>query len=94
MNQQLKWWVIIIIAIAGIIVFAPGDISMSIDEKMDKYEVEDIARHFLEKNGYNLDNFYPFVRRIIDYTHIAYLKSILDEEKVAEIVEKAGLKRN
>ena len=88
MNKQIKWWVIIVLALIGMIIYAPNDISMTINEKMDKYQIEDIARQFLEKNGYDLNNFYPFVRRMIDYTHISYLKSKLEKEKVEEIIQK------
>ena len=73
MFDKLKWWIVIVLCLVTIKYLAPGNIAFSVIEKMDKYEVQQIAADFLDKSGFDISDYSSRVTRNINYLDIGYI---------------------
>jgi sigma-B regulation protein RsbU (phosphoserine phosphatase) len=85
--NQLKWWLVILMAIVALYLFAPTYISSTIKEEMNRYEVEASSRDFLQSNSIDLTDYNSIVLRQIDYSIISYLIAAVGRDKTQQIIE-------
>lgn len=91
MKSQLKWWILIIVSSIVIIYLMPNNLSVSVDEQLDRSEVEYIAEEFMQKSEYLLDDHHiTLIRQPAKYL-LAYLKSSLDPEHFRRLVNSDSI---
>ena len=64
----------------------PQNISVSIDEKLDRTQVETIATDFILASGYSLEDYNAMVTRDVANFLLAYLNSNLEQERFKTLV--------
>jgi hypothetical protein len=84
MFEKIKWWIIIIICLIAVRYLAPDNIAFSVIEKMDKYEVQEIASDFLDKNGFDISDYSSRVTRRINYLNIGHIENKIGKEEIRE----------
>jgi len=85
MAKQIKWWLLLALSLIVIIYFVPDSLTFTIDEKLDRYQVEQIATDYLSNKEYDLNDYHSMVQRVTDFTLISYLKSQIEKEKADEL---------
>ena len=91
MKSQLKWWVLIILSAIMIIYLMPNSLSVSVNERLDRSEVEDMAEDFMQESGYALDEYHvTLIRRPANYL-LAYLKSKLEPKRFQQLVNSDSI---
>ena len=91
MKSQLKWWILIIVSSIVIIYLMPNNLSVSVDEQLDRSEVKYISEEFMQKSGYSLDDYHlTLIRRPAKHLQ-AYLKSSLDPERFRRLVNSDSI---
>jgi len=93
-QNHIRWWLILIIAIILVIILLPSDLTYSIKEKMNRYQVEDISRNFLKKNQVDLTDYQSVITRQVDYNALTYLNKSLGSGKLNEIIERDIIPNN
>ena len=91
MRRYIQWWLLIPAAILFIYLLLPFDIRYNIPEEMDRYQVADISRSFLVRNGFDIGDFYCVVTRQINYPELSFLESVLGGEAIGELVRRNAL---
>ncbi len=87
MFDKLKWWIVIVLCLAAIKYLAPGNIAFSVIEKMDKYEVQQIAADFMGKSGFELSDYSSRVTRNINYLDIGYIENTIGKDETREYLQ-------
>jgi len=85
--DHVKWWIGIIFIACGIYYLAPTNITSSIPENMNRYEVESSSRQYLSNNRVDVSDYQAIVLRQMNYSVIAYLNSVLGREKTEQIIQ-------
>ena len=91
MLTQLKWWLLILMAALLIAYLMPNSLSMSIEEHMDRSEVETIATNFLHTSEYSLQDYHPIITRNSANFVLVFLKSCLDQERFKILVNSDSI---
>jgi membrane protease YdiL (CAAX protease family) len=86
MLNQIKWWLIIIVATIMIISLIPLNISVSVNEKLNRVEVEKIAENFLQTSGYSINDYHLTVTRNQANSILSYLNSQMEQKEFKELV--------
>ncbi len=86
MINHIKWWILILISSISIVYLMPQNISVSIDEKLDRTQVEMIATDFILASGYSLEEYNAMVTRDVANFLLAYLKSNLEQDRFKTLV--------
>jgi membrane protease YdiL (CAAX protease family) len=91
MLTHLKWWLLILVAALMIAYLMPNSLSMSIEEHLDRYEIENIAKNFLHSSEYSLQDYHPIITRNSANFVLVYLKSCLDSKKFKTLVNSDSI---
>jgi sigma-B regulation protein RsbU (phosphoserine phosphatase) len=86
MFNNIKWWVLIIIASLLVVYFLPNNISVIINEKLDRVQTEQLAKDFIASLGYSLEDYQATVTRNTANNTLAYLKNQLEEKRFIQLV--------
>ena len=86
MFNQLKWWIVILLAGILIIYLIPKNLSVRINEKLNRYAVEKIARTYLHDNGYTTNDYHVSVTGNQANYITSYLNSKVEQEKFDQLV--------
>ncbi len=92
--NHIKWWAILAIGIVLVVILLPSDLAFTIEEKINRYQAEDISREFLKNIGVNLNEHQAVVSRQLDYSPLTYLKKSLGSEKLDELIEEDVIPNN
>jgi len=94
MFDKLKWWIVIILCLVAIRYLAPDNIAFSVIEKLDKYEVQELASGFLDKSGFNISEYNSRVTRSINQLNIGYIENTIGKKKTREIIANDEIPNN
>jgi stage II sporulation SpoE-like protein/CAAX prenyl protease-like protein len=94
MFDKIKWWVVIVLCLVAIKYLAPDNIAFSVIEKIDKYEVKDIATKFLDKSDFDISDYSSRVTRSINYLNIGYIENTIGKKKTRELIAKDAIPNN
>jgi hypothetical protein len=86
MKNNIKWWLLIVVVTIIIVYLIPQNINVSVDETLDRTEVEAIANDFITSSGYSLHDYHATVSRDEANFLLVYLNSRLEPEKFKELV--------
>ena len=86
MINYIKWWILILISSILIVYLMPQNISVSIDETLDRTQVEAIATEFLLAFGYSLEDHNAMITRDVANFLLAYLNSNLEQDRFKTLV--------
>jgi hypothetical protein len=86
MINQIKWWLLIVAASIIIVYLIPRNINMSIDETLDRRQVEAISNNFMTSFGYSLQDYHATVSRDAANFILGYLNSSLEPDRFKELV--------
>jgi hypothetical protein len=86
MKNNIKWWLLIVVTSVLIVYLVPQNINVSIDETLDRTQVETIANDFMALSGYSLKNYHATISRDTDNFLITYLNRRLEKTRLKELV--------
>jgi len=84
--NHIKWWLLIVAASIIIVYLIPQNINVSIDETLDRTQVEAIANDFITSSGYSLQDYRATVSRDAANFLLVYLNSCLEPDRFKELV--------
>ena len=94
MFDKIKWWIVIVLCLVAIRFLAPDNIAFSVIEKMDRYEVKQMATDFLNKSGFDISEFNSRVTRSINHLNIGYIENTIGKKKTREIISNDEIPNN
>jgi len=94
MSKILVWGIVIIVSLISIIILAPENITFSVIEKMDKYEVQDLASEFLGKSGFDISDYTSRVTRSINHLNIGYIENSIGKSETRDLLAKDAIPNN
>jgi hypothetical protein len=86
MINNIKWWLLIMVAAILIVYFVPQNINVSVDETLDRTQAQKIANDFMTASGYSLQDYHATVSREDSDFLLAYLNSLVEQEKFKKLV--------
>jgi len=91
MLKYLKWWIMILLAAVTIVYLVPNDISVAVNERLDRKQVEKIADSFLEGLGYKTKDYFTTITRDPGSFVLAYLNSEMEKARFIRIVNSDSI---
>ncbi len=84
--NHIKWWLLIVAASIIIVYLIPRNINVSIDETLDRTQVEAIANDFITSSGYSLQDYRATISRDAANFLLVYLNSCLEPDRFKKLV--------
>ena len=94
MFDKIKWWIVIALCLIAVCYLAQDNIAFSVIEKMDKYEVQEIATNFIGKSGFDISGYSSRVTRRTEHLNIGYIENTIGKDETREHLQNDKIPNN
>ncbi len=92
--NHLKWWMILVVAVILVVILLPSDLNFCLNEKIDRYQAEEISRDRLKKDHVDLTDYQAVITRYVDYYTMTYLNKSIGSDNVEKIIADDRMPNN
>ena len=86
MKNYIKWWILIVAAAVAIMYLLPQNINVSVNETLDRTQVEAIANEFMKSSGYSLQDYHSTISRDVANFTLVYLSVMFYSHDISPIL--------